>query len=294
MAWSYGEIVSLLDIASVLTWIHNGSFDIRVRTSRNRLADMVQAASKRENGALPVSEVKRYMEDLSGNIYRRCTSELLHGLVDMTRTAMRVSFEMYDAIHDMRRMEDDTFCQTVLERAQGEPHRGICDLVLLQPAVFESQRPGPGRVFCSPNCAFVISGIGSPAGSQVPETPNEDVGPQLNYRSRAFDDYGLDWGMRNNIAAIDQASSESQADPSYPLMLPVIIVNYIEAGETYWSSTHRLSVHLVSAVDHYAHLGIKDYPVWGINIGTSFAAILMAWRSATTNVSPLTSTITNG
>ena len=52
-----------------------------------------------------------------------------------------------------------------------------------------------------------------------------------------------------------------------------------------FSSLNRLAIFLTSAVDMYASLSIKDYPVWGMYIINDSGMTMLAFRSSEDDVS---------
>ena len=52
-----------------------------------------------------------------------------------------------------------------------------------------------------------------------------------------------------------------------------------------WAAIDRLHIFLASAVDMYAHLGIRDHPIWGVHITLDMKCqVFLAFRSSDDDV----------
>ena len=70
------------------------------------------------------------------------------------------------------------------------------------------------------------------------------------------------------------------------LLLPTIIGVRRHPDDENTSSLNRLAIFLTSAVDMYASLSIKDYPLWGMYMMNNLTcATMLAFRSSDDDVS---------
>ncbi|KAK7677492.1 hypothetical protein QCA50_019498 [Cerrena zonata] len=263
----------------------NLCFDVKARISRNRHVDMLQNSPHSEDGSQPltmtVEEVKEYAKALSRDMMSRCSTDAITSLDPSMTGALRIAFGAYRHIYSICELEDHIFSEMILQRARTEPWEGLCDIIALRPAVFDapSGYRNSRTVTCSPDCSFVIPE--APIRSETNlscDIPQTFVPLQNRYPGRWPYNYDLKWRLDEVPTPMQEASElfTSASAPSSsipptnsdgPFMLPFIIALCMERHEDYWDSTQRMSIHLVSAVDLYAHLGIKDHPVWGLLIG---------------------------
>lgn len=67
------------------------------------------------------------------------------------------------------------------------------------------------------------------------------------------------------------------------LRWPVILAEFKKTESTD-KALHQLYTYMVSAIDMYASLGLKDHPVWGVFTNGAEGGILLGWRSSKTDV----------
>lgn len=245
------------------------------------LQDVLRSESGGGQPVMTVADVKEYTQALSRDAISRCSTDAMRSTEFVVHDALSTGFSSHRYIFSTCELEDCFFSEMVLSRAQTEPSEGLCDMVALRPAVFKTPRL-QGTVACSLDCSFIIPQA-SPSYEVDPqcEVPRPFLGIQGRYHGHPPEDYDLKWtpGGVRSLPEISPAKSDG------PFMLPFIVALCIASYEGYWDSTQRMSIHLVSAVDLYANLGVKDHPVWGLLIGGMRCGVLMAWRSSVNNVS---------
>ncbi|KAK7677498.1 hypothetical protein QCA50_019504 [Cerrena zonata] len=276
-------------------------FDVKARISRNRHVDMLQdilhSVDSSQPPTMTVEEFKEYTKALSRDMMSRCSTDAIMSLDPSMTGALSIMFGTYRHIYSICELEDHIFSEMILQRARTEPWEGLCDIIALRPAVFEtpSGYRNSRTVSCSSDCSFVVPEASLPSKTNLScDIPQVFVPLQNRYPGRWSKDYELKWRLDEAPTPMQEASelftSASASSSSIPLtnsdgpfMLPFIIALCMEKSEGYWDSTQRMSIHLGSAVDLYAHLGIKDHPVWGLLIGGARCGVLMAWRSSENN-----------
>ncbi|KAK7692146.1 hypothetical protein QCA50_003765 [Cerrena zonata] len=260
----------------------NLHFDVKAQMSKNRHAEMLQ-----NDQPFTVADIKKHTEQLSRDALTRCITDAMSSYDATVQEAHIVVSQTHRRIGGICKLDDNIFSKMILQRAQIEPSEGICDIIASRPAVFESSYSTPRNILCPPNSAFIIPDI--PTFNKTTGTPSEESQPfsvpQNRYHGHVPEHYSLKWlSKRAAPPPADTKTSDtvvvSSAESNGPLLLPFIITICQETEEDYWAVTQRLTAHLVSAVDMYAHFGIKDYPVWGVFIGGARCGIMMGWRSS--------------
>ncbi|KAK7688807.1 hypothetical protein QCA50_008347 [Cerrena zonata] len=139
--------------------------------------------------------------------------------------------------------EDRDYACCSWSRSTQEPLYGTCDIVTLRHAFVKVPRPVDHGVVSLP----------FPADLTFLTNPAETV--------------------------IDNECLSSGSPE--PLLLPTILFVSQQPGHDRNSASNRLRIFLTSAVDMYAHLGIKDLPVWGVYIMCNMTCnIILAFRSS--------------
>ncbi|CAL1706020.1 unnamed protein product [Somion occarium] len=270
---------------------------VDIRFSRNRIVDMLAATmpcGDRPSSNSTVVAVKEYMKDAAYEMRQRCLGDLSIRMEeaedDMMVAAFFAAVATRKEAFEICEMEDHDMLSHIWSRAGEEPVHGICDVIAFRRAVFKSSgTPRTTTVPFPKDLAFVITtdakenGIDTETEGKLPATEPEP-GEKFN-RHMLFHSRGTISELPASSTRSGASGATTDSDASLLpdcLLLPVILAEYTKNEDTD-KALHQLYTFMVSAVDKYAHLELKDHPVWGVFINGEEGSVLLAWRSAKTD-----------
>ena len=251
-----------------------------------------------------IEHTKESANKLSTEICARSGPEMFKSTDPSLGLAIAAGMEMLSFTRSFSKLEDSLYSEIILHRAQREPSDGLCDIVASRSAVFKAPNCNSRSIPCPSDFSFVTSQPSNCCESRPEYDPilSFQTAPDQYVVSRQCHDYDLDWAPGGILSLPDEMKHllvQRPADkthdagtvftpivkPGDPCMLPFAVTVCQEPSETYWATSQRCALYLASALDLYAHLGIKDHPVWGLMVGGARCVVLMAQRSSVNDVS---------
>ena len=247
---------------------------------------------------MTMDQVKEYAHKLSAEMCSRSGAEVLESKDPTIHLAVAAGMEILGFTRSFSKLEDDMFSEIILHRAQREPSDGLCDIVASRSAAFRSSDSSSRAISCPSDFSFLASRSSKSCEVHTENLPLRTE-PSRYLIMRDCNDYDLEWapggilslpdGMKNRLPppfiVTQGAIFTPTVEPGDPCMLPFMVTICEEDFETYWTASQRCALYLASAVDLYAHLGIKDHPVWGLIMRGVRCVILMAQKLSINDVS---------
>ncbi|TFY81689.1 hypothetical protein EWM64_g2320 [Hericium alpestre] len=190
---------------------------------------------------------------------------------DALSASVRLSSE-YLALLD----RPDALHGVVKSQADLEPACGTCDAVLFSALPLDAASVDIRKAY--KNFRLVIANPDTSDGPAIPKNAGQKL-PHAYLHPLTTHGANRDTAKTRGTRFQQTAPGSRTLISDTHILLPQLIAEYKKVADQETKALNQDRMYLVAAVDFYAAVGIKEYPVFGLAVHGSIGNVIMAWKA---------------